>query len=500
MDYHLQIFTLISDHYMAHTDRAAGWRRHLQTLGVKLFLAIAGANIVLVVAAYQIYSSSFDRGLVEYLNNTDETRLKPLIQRLADGYREHESWGWIVDDRQRWQGMLREVLGNSRFLRPTGEPLPHPGEDKQEPPRTLTIDPRLLLLDAQGEVLIGPQEKAAHAQRKPIEIDGRVIGYLAYVPRLAMIESLENVFQEQQARRFLVIAAGMLAAVVLNAALIAHWVARRLDPLRKGANRLAEGDYGTRIAVAGHDEFSQLATDFNDLASALETARHSRQQWIADIAHELRTPLTTLRAEIEAFQDGIRPLTATGINSLAQETGRLTRLVEDLHLLSLSDLGALHYDFSTVDLGHLVKTCLAASERTITEQALTVSLELAPVPPIRGDGFRLGQVLGNLLQNTLRYTDPPRRLHIALSRQDGFVCLSWQDSAPGVSEHQLSRLTERLYRVDESRARKSGGAGLGLAIARAITEDHGGTLEATHSDLGGLRWNLRLPLAVSEGA
>jgi two-component system sensor histidine kinase BaeS len=177
-----------------------------------------------------------------------------------------------------------------------------------------------------------------------------------------MIESLEKVFQEQQARRFLVIAAGMLAAVVLNAALIAHWVARRLDPLRKGANRLAEGDYGTRIAVAGHDEFSQLATDFNNLASALENARHSRQRWIADIAHELRTPLTTLRAEIEAFQDGIRPLTATGINSLAQETGRLTRLVEDLHLLSLSDLGALHYDFSSLDLGHQVQTCLAANE------------------------------------------------------------------------------------------------------------------------------------------
>jgi two-component system sensor histidine kinase BaeS len=86
-----------------------------------------------------------------------------------------------------------------------------------------------------------------------------------------------------------------------------------------------------------------------------------------------------------------------------------------------------------------------------------------------------------------------------LSRHDGFACLNWQDSAPGVSEHQLSRLTERLYRVDESRARKSGGAGLGLAIARAIVEDHGGTLEGAHSDLGGLRWNLRIPLVVLEG-
>jgi two-component system sensor histidine kinase BaeS len=462
-----------------------------------LFLAIAGANIVLVVAAYQIYSRSFDQGLVEYLNAADEARLAPLIRQLADGYRAHRGWAWIAEDRQRWQDMAREVFG-SRSQRPQRNPQPADG-GRREPPPALTIDPRMLLLDATGAVLIGPAERAGHAVREAIEVDGRRVGYLAYVPRLAIIESLEQLFQEQQARRFLVIAAGMLAAVVINAALIARWLSRRLDALRHGANRLADGDYGARIAVVGLDEFAQLAADFNNLASALENARRSRRQWLADIAHELRTPLTALRAEIEALQDGVRPLTQAGVNSLAQETERLTRLVDDLHLLSLSDLGALHYRFAPLPLGHLVRGCLDAGQGMIAEQGLLIELSLEPELTILGDAVRLGQVFGNLLQNTLRYTDPPRRLRIALARRDGCASLVWEDSAPGVDAAHLASLTERLYRVDESRTRASGGSGLGLAIAKAIIEDHGGRLECGPGALGGLRWEIRFSLAEEKG-
>jgi two-component system sensor histidine kinase BaeS len=473
----------------------------LHTRGVKLFLAIAGANIVLVVAAYQIYGYSFDQGLLEYLNQADEARLTPLIQRLGEGYRAHRGWAWIAEDRQRWQAMLREVLGSNRPQRPSGNPrAPGAERDRPDPPPALTIDPRMLLLDSSGTVLIGPAERAGHALKKPIEIDGRIVAYLAYVPRLAMIESLEQVFREQQARRFLAIALGMLAAVLINAALIARWLSRRLDALRHGANRLAEGDYGARIAVVGHDEFAQLAADFNDLASALENARRSRRQWIADIAHELRTPLTALRAEVEALQDGVRPLTPAGVNSLAQEIARLTRLVDDLHLLSLSDLGALSYRFAALDLAEWVRDGLDAHRRTIAERELAVELSLAPDVVIQGDGARLDQVFGNLLQNTLRYTDPPRRLRIMLTRRETRAHLAWEDSSPGVDPQHLASLTERLYRVDESRARASGGTGLGLAIARAIVEDHGGRLEGEPSPLGGLRWNIEFPLSIPGAA
>lgn len=364
---------------------------------------------------------------------------------------------------------------------------------RQPPP--LTIDPRLMLFDAERRVLVGPPERAAQAVLKPIEFQGRLVGHLGYVPRLQMVASLEGVFLQQQGRKFAAIALGLLAAVLLNAALIAHWLSRRLKPLHEGAEALARGDYSQRITVHGQDELARLAVDFNQLADALTAARRLRQQWIADIAHELRTPLATLRAEIEALQDGVRPLSQAGVSSLAQEVGQLTRLVEDLRLLSLSDLGALTYRKERLDLGELIDDSLAGSRAAMREQGLQLQLQLEPDVWVQADAERLAQVFGNLLQNTLRYSEAPATLQVRLARSGADALLVWQDSAPGVPEADLPRLTERLFRVDASRARASGGSGLGLAIVKAIVEAHGGRLQATASALGGLRWSITLPLA-----
>lgn len=486
------------------------WLARFDSLRVKLFLAIAGANVVLVMAAYLVYSWSFDKGLVEYLNKADETRLQPLVVRLANGYREHGQWDWIANDRERWFELSREVLGSGRVPRRPGEqgqppgPVPplanaplaqRPPAEAPPPgnPPALTIDPRLLLLDAERRVLIGPESRAEQAVLKPIAVDERVVGYLGYVPRLQMVASLERVFQAQQTRTYAAIALGLFAAVLLNAALIAHWLSRRLRALGAGTTAIAQGNYEVRLKAQGHDELAQLADGFNRMAVSLQAARQARQQWIADIAHELRTPLATLRAEIEALQDGIRRPDAANLDSLAQEVSRLTRLVDDLRLLSLSDLGALDYRFAPLDLGAFVADYLHdASARP--GWRLRVNTVLPPGLAVRADSDRLDQVLANLLQNTLRYTRDPASLEVRLSREGQEARLSWEDSAPGVPADALPRLTDRLYRVDESRASASGGSGLGLAIARAIVEGHGGHLQASAAALGGLRWDIWLPL------
>src|SRR5690606_12084606 len=212
------------------------------------------------------------------------------------------------------------------------------------------------------------------AVRLPIRVGNQVVGYLGYVPRLRLVKSLESITALQQSRRFGVIGIGMLAAVLLNAALIASWLARRLGALGQGATSLARGDYSTRIPIRGHDELARLARDFNYLAEALEAAQRGRQRWIADIAHELRTPLTTLRAEIEAVQDGVRPLTQTSIASVAQEVHRLTRLVDDLRTLSLSDLGALNYRKAPLELAGSIEDALFTGRTAIAEAGLTVKL------------------------------------------------------------------------------------------------------------------------------
>jgi two-component system, OmpR family, sensor histidine kinase BaeS len=478
-------------------------RRRLDTLGVKLFLAIAGANVVLVMAVYLTYSWSFDKGLVDYVNQSEQARLTPMITRLAEGYQQHGNWQWLSDDRDSWNGLLREVLGwrASRRDRDRGRQGELRGNQLDNlsvvPP--ITIDWRVMLFDATHAVVIpypgGDAAAMDLAVKLPIEVDNRTVGYLGYIPRLRLVRSLESITSIQQARRFGVIGLGMLAAVLLNAALISHWLSRRLRALGHGATALSRGDYAARIPVNGHDELARLAGDFNHLAQALEAAQRSRQQWIADIAHELRTPLTSLRAEIEAVQDGVRPLTLASMASVGQEVQQLTRLVEDLRLLSLSDLGALTCRKSPADLTEVIDDALAIGRGAITEKQLKVQLAVNTEIIVDADEGRLAQLFGNLLQNTLRYSESPALLRISTVVEGDYARVDWEDSSPGVKDEELHRLTERLYRVDESRSRASGGSGLGLAIVKAIVDAHGGRMQPAHSSLGGLRWSIWLPLS-----
>jgi two-component system sensor histidine kinase BaeS len=203
-----------------------------------------------------------------------------------------------------------------------------------------------------------------------------------------------------------------------------------------------------------------------------------------------------VRGEIEALQDGVRPLDREAVNSLAGEAARLARLIEDLHTLSLSDLGALTYHKEPVDLAEVVQDVVDVQRAALEEKGLAIELNLGSFI-VSGDADRLAQVFSNLLQNSLRYTDAPGRIEVGIKQVAGQVVVQWQDSSPGVPEADLPRLTEHLFRVDASRNRASGGSGLGLAIADAIVRAHGGTLTAGASRLGGLRIELGFPAWTS---
>lgn len=478
------------------------WFARFDTLRLKLFAAIAGANALLALLAFVVFSWSFDQGFVDYVNQADEARLQPLVTRLAEGYEREGSWRWIGDDRRQWAELMRDVFGAPRGMR-HAEPGPRrtPGPP---PDMMLTIDPRLLLFDADQRLLVGRDEMAREAVRKPISSAGQVVGYLGYVPRLKVAESIERAFSKQQRAQFTAIAGGMLLAGLLVGALLANWLTRRIHRLAQGTGALIQGRYQARVPVQGHDELDRLALDFNQLAHTLESAQRARQQWIADIAHELRTPLAVLRAEIEALQDGVRRLSIGSLASLAQEVGQLTRLVEDLRTLSLSDLGALSYHKRPLDFGAVIAECLAAQSDTLNLMGLTVTQDLPTGVHVQADASRLAQVFGNLLQNTLRYTDAPGRLDVTLrvvpqGASSKVAQVIWQDSAPGVPEAELPRLTDRLFRIEGSRSRAGGGSGLGLAITQAIVEAHDGEMRAAGSPLGGLRWTLSFPLAPAGG-
>jgi two-component system sensor histidine kinase BaeS len=431
----------------------------LDSLRVKLFLAIAGGTATLALVAYLVFSWSFDRGFISYVNQADEARLQPLIERLSEGHAREGGWGWVAKDRRRWYELLRETL--------------------DVPP--VTIDPRLMLFDADRSRLIGREESAARAVLKPIHEKKEIVGYLGYVPRPQALESIERLYLRRQHLAFGAIAAGLVAAALLLGAGLAYRLTRRINRLAEATGSLIRGNYDVRLQPAGNDELARLARDFNTLAETLAAAAFARRQWIADISHELRTPLSILRGEIEALQDGVRPLDRGALDSLAGDTGRLSRLVEDLHTLSLSDLGALSYHKELVDLAEIVSEVIDSRR-----MELRIIKDLKPSPLI-GDADRLAQVFSNLLENSLRYTDSPGTIKISVKES----LVVWEDSGPGVPEADLPKLTERLYRVEGSRSRNGGGSGLGLAIARAIVAAHGGTLAASASPLGGLRIELR---------
>ena len=386
--------------------------------------------------------------------------------------------------------------------------------------RPLFFSYRLMLLDAEGKPIQAQPDLLPGAPRFPLRLDGERIGELALIPGPYLPESSELQFKENQTQALLLIALAMVLLSALFAFPLAHRLTRPVRAFQDTARRLASGDYAARTPSQGDDELGRLGRDLNALAQTLEANEQARRRWVADIAHELRTPLALLQAEIEAAQDGVRPLDGRTLAALHADTLRLGRLVEDLHELSLTDLGALSYRKTDLDPLEVLASDLEAFRPRFAAADIGLRLEDQHLTRhhlrLHGDGQRLSQLFRNLLRNSLQYTDAGGELRIGLSLASGraeavaaaaspspsptegrgpdWLVIDFQDSAPGVPEEALGHLFERLYRVDASRARHSGGAGLGLAIARNIATAHGGDIAAHPSPLGGLWIRLRLPL------
>lgn len=418
-------------------------------------------------------------------------------------------------------GPYRERLMRHRDEEPGIWPPTALVEEARRPGgRPLFFSYRLMLLDAEGQPIQAQPDLLPGAPRFPLRLNGERIGELALIPGPYLPESSELQFKESQTQALLLIALAMVLLSALFAFPLAHRLTRPVRAFQDTARRLASGDYAARTPSQGDDELGRLGRDLNALAQTLEANEQARRRWVADIAHELRTPLALLQAEIEAAQDGVRPLDARTLAALHADTLRLGRLVEDLHELSLTDLGALSYRKTDLDPLEVLASDLEAFRPRFAAADIGLHLEDQHLTRhhlhLHGDGQRLSQLFRNLLRNSLQYTDAGGELRIGLSLASGraeavaaaappspsptegrgpdWLIIDFQDSAPGVPEEALGHLFERLYRVDASRARHSGGAGLGLAIARNIATAHGGDIAAYPSPLDGLWIRLRLPL------
>ena len=297
-----------------------------------------------------------------------------------------------------------------------------------------------------------------------------------------------------QIRQMIWLAIGLALFSILFSLCLARHLLRPVASLHSVTKRIAQGQFDARANIISEDELGELAAQVNVMAQALQNNELQRRKILANISHELRTPLTVIRGEIEAMLDGVRHLNPTGLKSLHEEVLRLNKLIDDIHQINLADSGDLSYQLTRIDLGDFIQDTLERFRPNIEKAKLKMAFD-APSTPlyINADSGRLSQVISNLLENCIRYTDAGGCIQCSIVPIGPVIELCIEDSAPGVPDGTHARLFERLYRADHARSREHGGSGLGLSICKALIESHNGKIEALPSALGGIKILIRLP-------
>ncbi len=363
---------------------------------------------------------------------------------------------------------------------------------------TVTDVDGMVIADSQGERL--GESYGDDSSGRPLKTlwEGEYVGTLYLEPDPAVepyLPPLQGLSESMN--RFLVLG-GLLAiglALVLTFVL-SRRVSSPIQALALTAGQLGRGDLSQRAQVREKGEIGALAQAFNSMATNLEHAEQLRRNLVADVAHELRTPLSNIQGYLEAIRDRVMKPNAATIRALSEEAALLSRLVEELQELSLAEAGELKLVYQAEDIATLVKQTATPWEPQATAKEISLSLDLPDrLPSVNIAWQRIRQVLHNLLENAVAHTGRGGKITISAARKGDWVEIGVADTGEGIPAEDLPNIFERFYRVDKSRARATGGSGLGLTIAKRLVEAHGGRIEA-QSKLGkGSRFSFTLPVA-----
>jgi len=281
-----------------------------------------------------------------------------------------------------------------------------------------------------------------------------------------------------------VVAAVIVAGVasVILAIVLARMLARPIEEVGAAARRVAEGDYAARVPREGPEELVGLADSFNQMAESLEHQEMMRRDFIANAAHELRTPLTNLQGYLEALRDGVITADRATYESLWDEAERLVRLSRSLDALAEGDAAGTPPDLEEVDLAVAIRQALDLAQPSIERASLRLVVDAPETLPARANPDALRQVLGNLISNAARYTPAGGTVTVRAERRPSDLLVSISNTGDGIPPDDLPRVFERFYRVEKSRDRARGGAGIGLAIVKQLVEAGGGRVGAESSD------------------
>ena len=478
----------------------------------KLLIAMFACAALVLVLITLVTRVSIGSGFMDFLQQQERNQVELVVPALVNWYSKHGQWDELTDNPREFYGLVFTALfqgsesqsgtgprwleGQPRGGRGPGLQGSGPGGRGPGPLGRNGLPQRIFLLDAGRSPLVGnaPPEVDA-GELLPVTVDGANVGWVGVIAIRGFQLPEEEAFISQL-RNNLLIGLGLgLAVAALLAWLLARHLSRPVNEVAAGIRALASGDFKRQMDISGSDEIARLGDDVNRLSAALREHETARKRWISDMAHELRTPLAIIKGELEAMSDGIRPLDKDNLASVGEEVKHLTSLVDDLHKLTMTDAGALAYKMQAVEFNGLVQLAVDAFRGRAESKDLQLNYSDAEQNiKLLGDEQRLRQLLNNLLDNAVRYTDSGGRIAIALSKSDNKARLSISDTAPGASEQECERLFERLYRMENSRNRNLGGSGLGLAICRNIVEAHDGEISAEPGPDGGLLITVTMPL------
>lgn len=472
-------------------------------------LAIYFFLVIAVVAGTTLFfvRRSTESNFRSFIFAGDSGKARVYATILGEYYSEHKDWS----DLQSFLSEMPQLVFFGLDERIHGErgsvPLfPYPSETisalLSDRIAVADID-GIIVADTSGELLrtVHPAKHLAHGV--PIMVNFEQKGTV-------LVGSMVDSSLTGMSERFLgSITEALVWAVAVSAGLalilglvLSAQVTRPVTMLTRAARSVAAGNLSTVVETKGKngtkDEITELAQSFNAMTEELKRLEEAKKQIIADSAHELRTPLTLIQGTIEAMIDGVYPLDIPTLESVHEETVRLSHLIDMLRELEIIQSGKLSLNLESIDCMELLRrtATLFAASANGKKIALTVEAPDAS-PSIAADYLRIGEVVYNLVSNAIKYTptEGKVRLRVEDDRKMGLVHLYVDDSGPGIPADERERIFERFYRIDKSRAADRGGRGLGLAIASEIAKAHGGSIAVGDSDLGGASFVLTLKSA-----
>ena len=442
-----------------------------------LFVGLIGAVLVAVFVR-QRTRNEFDRLILDQNQQV-------LVSSLTAYYQAHSSWAGV-------DSVFTRSVQGAPFLNRD------PGGRGEARFALFTI------ADANGTIVFSGRrenigQKVSASELKmgaPLKVNDQTVGWLLFTPALDRLNPTapEARFLNNVTQATIFSAAGAALIALILGGILAYTMTRSLRELTAATQQLAKGKLGQKVKVRSRDELGTLADSFNQMSTELERSNELRRQMTADIAHDLRTPLSVIMGYTEALSDGKLKGTPEMYAVMHTEAQHLSHLIDDLKTLSLADAGELPLTRQPVSPADLLKRTAAAYQVKAEKQEIDIKVESAPnLPVVEIDMERMAQVMGNLLDNALRYTPPGGEVLLSAAAREDRVQVRVADNGYGIAPENLPYLFERSFRADKARVQENGETGLGLAIAKSLVEAHGGSISVESQPDQGTTFTIILP-------